>query len=53
MVWGSGIGGMKTFQEECFNYKDGDGSPSLTRFVPKMIVDAGTFPLNMVSKVIT
>ena len=22
VVWGSGIGGMKTFQEECFNYKD-------------------------------
>ena len=40
VVWGSGIGGMKTFQEECFNYKDGDGSPRFNPFfVPKMIVD--------------
>ena len=26
VVWGSGIGGLKTFQEECFNFKDGDGT---------------------------
>ena len=40
VVWGSGIGGMKTFQEECFNYKDGDGYPRFNPFfVPKMIVD--------------
>ena len=40
VVWGSGIGGMKTFQEECFNYKDGDGTPRFNPFfVPKMIVD--------------
>jgi 3-oxoacyl-[acyl-carrier-protein] synthase II len=40
VVWGSGIGGMKTFQEECFNYKDGDGSPRFNPFfVPKMIID--------------
>ena len=44
---------MKTFQDECFNYKDGDGSPRFNPFfVPKMIVDiaAATFPSNMVSK---
>ena len=40
VVWGSGIGGMKTFQDECFNYKDGDGYPRFNPFfVPKMIVD--------------
>lgn len=40
VVWGSGIGGMGTFQEECFNFKDGDGSPRFNPFfVPKMIVD--------------
>ena len=40
VVWGSGIGGMKTFQEECFNYKEGDGTPRFNPFfVPKMIVD--------------
>ena len=32
VVWGSGIGGMKTFQEECFNFKDGDGSPRFNPF---------------------
>ena len=32
VVWGSGIGGMKTFQEECFNYKDGDGTPRFNPF---------------------
>ena len=40
VVWGSGIGGMYTFQEECFNFKDGDGTPRFNPFfVPKMIVD--------------
>ena len=40
VVWGSGIGGMKTFQEESFNYKEGDGTPKFNPFfVPKMIVD--------------
>jgi 3-oxoacyl-[acyl-carrier-protein] synthase II len=40
VVWGSGIGGMFTFQEECFNFKDGDGTPRFNPFfVPKMIVD--------------
>ena len=40
VVWRSGIGGMKTFQEECFNFKDGDGSPRFNPFfVPKMIVE--------------
>ena len=50
VVWGSGIGGMKTFQEECFNYKDGDGSPRFNPFfVPKMIVDiaAGHISISM------
>ena len=40
VVWGSGIGGMKTFQEECFNFKNGEGFPRFNPFfVPKMIVD--------------
>ncbi len=29
VIWGSGIGGLKTFQEECFNFKDGDGTPTV------------------------
>ena len=40
VVWGSGIGGMKTFQEESFNFNEGDGTPKFNPFfVPKMIVD--------------
>ena len=40
VIWGSGIGGLKTFQEECFNFKDGDGTPRFNPFfIPKMIVD--------------
>ena len=45
---GSGIGGMKTFQEECFNFKDGDGSPRFNPFfVPKMIVDIAAGHISM------
>jgi len=40
VIWGSGIGGLKTFQEECFSFKDGDGTPRFNPFfIPKMIVD--------------
>jgi len=40
VIWGSGIGGLKTFQEECFAFKEGDGTPRFNPFfIPKMIVD--------------
>ena len=40
VIWGSGIWGLKTFQEECFSFKDGDGTPRFNPFfIPKMIVD--------------
>ena len=40
VIWGSGIGGFNTFQEEVMNYARGDGSPRFNPFfVPKMIVD--------------
>lgn len=40
VVWGSGIGGLKTFQEESKNFNDGDGTPRFNPFfIPKMIVD--------------
>ena len=47
VIWGSGIGGLKTFQEECFAFNQGDGTPRFNPFfIPKMIVDivAGIFP---------
>ena len=48
VVWGSGIGGLKTFQEECFNFKDGDGTPRFNPFfIPKMIVDIAAGHISM------
>ena len=39
---------MKTFQEECFNFKDGNGSPRFNPFfVPKMIVDIAAGHISM------
>lgn len=40
VVWGSGIGGLRTFQEECVNFANGDGTPRFNPFfIPKMIAD--------------
>lgn len=40
VIWGSGIGGLKTFQDECENYFSGDGTPRFNPFfIPKMIAD--------------
>jgi 3-oxoacyl-[acyl-carrier-protein] synthase II len=40
VIWGSGIGGLQTFQEEAKNYFTGDGTPKMNPFfIPKMIAD--------------
>ncbi|HRG39412.1 MAG TPA: beta-ketoacyl-ACP synthase II [Bacteroidia bacterium] len=40
VIWGSGIGGLQTFQDECFNFAKGDGTPRFNPFfIPKMIAD--------------
>jgi len=40
VIWGSGIGGLKTFQEEVRSYSLGDGTPRFSPFfIPKMIGD--------------
>ncbi len=40
VIMGSGIGGIKTFQDEVGDYAKGDGTPRFNPFfVPKMIVD--------------
>jgi 3-oxoacyl-[acyl-carrier-protein] synthase II len=40
VIWGSGIGGLQTFQEECFAFALGDGTPRFNPFfIPKMIAD--------------
>ena len=40
VIWGSGVGGLKTFQEECTSFIQGDGTPRFNPFfIPKMISD--------------
>ena len=40
VIWGSGIGGIKTFQDECMNFAHGDGTPRFNPFfIPKLIAD--------------
>ena len=40
VIWGSGIGGLKTFQDEAENFFAGDGTPRMNPFfIPKMIAD--------------
>jgi 3-oxoacyl-[acyl-carrier-protein] synthase II len=40
VIWGSGIGGLQTFQDECFEFAKGDGTPRFNPFfIPKMIAD--------------
>jgi 3-oxoacyl-[acyl-carrier-protein] synthase II len=40
VIWGSGIGGLKTFQDEAHNFFSGDGTPKFNPFfIPKMISD--------------
>ncbi len=40
VIWGAGIGGLKTFQDEVINFAEGDGTPRFNPFfIPKMIAD--------------
>jgi 3-oxoacyl-[acyl-carrier-protein] synthase II len=40
VIWGSGIGGLETFQEEVINWANGPGIPKFNPFfIPKMIAD--------------
>ena len=40
VIWGSGIGGLETFQNEVLNFANGDGTPRYNPFfIPKMIAD--------------
>ena len=40
VIWGAGIGGLETFQDEVINFAEGDGSPRFNPFfIPKMIAD--------------
>ena len=40
VIWGAGIGGLKTFLDEVTNFSKGDGTPRFNPFfIPKMIID--------------
>ncbi len=40
VIWGAGIGGLETFQNEMIAYGEGDGTPRFNPFfIPKMIAD--------------
>ena len=43
VIWGSGIGGLKTFQDEVINFTQGDGTPKFNPFfISKMIADSAS-----------
>ncbi|NMM49148.1 beta-ketoacyl-ACP synthase II [Marinigracilibium pacificum] len=40
VIWGSGIGGLRTFTDEVMSFANGDGTPRFNPFfIPKMIAD--------------
>ncbi|MFL5729154.1 MAG: beta-ketoacyl-ACP synthase II [Cytophagaceae bacterium] len=40
VIWGSGIGGLRTFHDEVADFAKGDGTPRFNPFfIPKMIID--------------
>ena len=48
VIWGSGIGGLKTFYEEVSAFAHGDGTPRFNPFfIPKMIVDIAPGHISM------
>lgn len=48
VIWGSGIGGLKTFQDECVAFGRGDGTPRFNPFfIPKMIADSAAGLISM------
>lgn len=48
VVWASGIGGIKTFEEEVYAYIKGDGTPKFSPFfIPKMIADIAAGHISM------
>jgi 3-oxoacyl-[acyl-carrier-protein] synthase II len=48
VIWGSGIGGIETFQNEVINFASGDGTPRFNPFfIPKMIGDIAPGHMSM------
>ncbi|GLU51029.1 beta-ketoacyl-ACP synthase II [Dyadobacter frigoris] len=43
VIWGSGIGGLKTFEDEVLNFSEGGRNPRFNPFfIPKMIADSAS-----------
>lgn len=48
VIWGAGIGGLKTFLDEVSNFAKGDGTPRYNPFfIPKMIIDIAPGHISM------
>ncbi len=48
VIFASGIGGLRTFQEEMMNFAAGDGTPRFNPFfIPKMILDIAAGQISM------
>lgn len=48
VIWGSGIGGLKTFHDEVVGFANGDGTPRYNPFfIPKMIADISAGHISM------
>lgn len=48
VIWGSGIGGLKTFEDEVMNFSEGGRNPRFNPFfIPKMIADSASGVLSI------
>lgn len=48
VIWGSGIGGLKTFEDEVVNFSEGGRNPRFNPFfIPKMIADSASGVLSI------
>lgn len=48
VIWGSGIGGLKTFEDEVLNFAEGNKTPRFNPFfIPKMIADSASGVLSI------
>lgn len=48
VIWGSGIGGIRTFQDEVTDFANGNGVPRFNPFfIPKMIADISSGHISM------
>lgn len=49
VIWGSGIGGLHTFQQEVLEFGRGDGTPKFNPFfIPKMIADIASGHISII-----